>query len=375
MMEQMPHSTPMRIVKLSVGRLSIILLGLLVAELLCPLTGGCNYSTGAERGEYLLFERNESAHRMYPDGSGVRLIARHGTKPVCSPGGEWIAFTHRGDNPPGRDLFWTDPWGNSMRRLTRGFSIVTRMSISRDGIGAFVPGYLGMQNLYSIRIGEGVTLQHTTTGFHKVTLLGWSPNGKQLAFGAEPKGNGLQMSAYYILDYGARNITPIPNAEMFYPSLSWSPDGSSVALLSTGIEIIDVKTNSRRQLPRPPGVMHNLTWSPDGQYLALARVDEECHRFSGNIYVIRISDNTEKKVSKHSFRCRTYSSPAWSLDGKQLVFLASRSKPDMDFTPFTKTLRDNIYLVNRDGSSQVNLSGNEDVADTHPMWCREAAKQ
>jgi Tol biopolymer transport system component len=272
------------------------------------------------------------------------------------------------------DLSWTDPQGNSTRRLTRGFFIMTRMRVSRDGIVAFVPGNVGMQNLHSIRIADSATIQHTGS-YGQITVFGWSPNGKQLAFAASPKGAEMsKMFAYYILDYESRSITRIPNAEAFYPSLSWSPDGGSVALLARGLETVNVKTNWRRQLPRSPGAIHNLTWSPDGQYLALERQDEECHRFSHNIYVIRISDNTERKVSKRLFHCRTYDSPAWSLDGKQLVFVASRSKPDMDFTPFTKTLRDNIYVVNRDGSNQVNVSGNEDVPDTNPMWCKEPSK-
>jgi hypothetical protein len=46
----------------------------------------------------------------------------------------------------------------------------------------------------------------------------------------------------------------------------------------------------------------------------------------------------------------------------------------MNPIPFIETLWDNIYIVNRDGTAQTNLSGNEDVADRNPMWCKEPTR-
>ena len=142
---------------------------------------------------------------------------------------------------------------------------------------------------------------------------------------------------------------------------------------SRAVEIIEMSTGSNRRLPRERGILGNVAWSPDGEYLAVMRDDEECHVFSGNIYVIRVSDNTETKVSKHWFRCRSYHSPRWSPDGTKVIFLAYRSRGDMNWLSPFKDIRDNIYIVNRDGSGQTNLSANEDVQDRNPMWCKDRA--
>lgn len=356
------------------GLLRILILSISFAELLCPMIGGQVYSASFGTGEYILFERGGDTYRMNVDGSGVRLIVKLAESPVCSPNGDGIVFVRLERNPTGRDLFWTDPLGNSIRRLTRGLFISAPFSVSNNAIIAFVSGTIGTQELHTVRVIDGVAVKHANDSA-EVRAAQWSPDGRYLGFAAA-QGKGLEKKwAYYVLEYPSGAIKRIADSDYHYPSLSWSPDGRSVALVQIrAIEIIDLNTGTARRLPRDIGILHDVAWSPDGQYLAVTRDDETCHKFSGNIYVIRLSDNTETKVSNHWFRCRDYHSPRWSPDGTKVIFLAFRPKGDMDFNPFTKYIRDNIYIVNRDGSGQTNLSGNEDEQDRHPMWCKESVK-
>ena len=358
------------------GLLRILILLILFAELLCPMIGGHAHSATFGTGEYILFERGGNAYRMNADGNGVRLIVKLAEQPYCSSTGDGIVFLRLGRDPTGKDLFWTDPLGTSVQRLTRGLFVTGSPSVSSRGIVAFVSGYSGALALYTLRVTDGIAVQHGN-GFAEVRSVQWSPDGKYLGFVATREKGLDRKWAYSVLDYDSGIIKQIAETGYFSPSLSWSPDGASVALFRNGLEVVDMKTSSNRLLPRPMGLLHDVTWSPNGQYLALVQNDEQCGRFTGSIYVVRLSDNTEKKVSNPSnrwFSCRDYHSPRWSPDGTRMIFLAFRPRGDMAFIPFTKYIWDNIYIVNRDGTGQTNLSGNEDVRDEHPMWCKESSK-
>lgn len=121
-------------------------------------------------------------------------------------------------------------------------------------------------------------------------------------------------------------------------------------------------------------LIRSIAWSPEGAYLAAEGQDEQCGSFAANIYVIRISDNRKTNVSHRWLRCRNYHSPQWSRNGMNVIFVGFHSVGDMQLNPFAKNFENNIYIVNRDGSGHSNLSANEDVADTHPMWCKEPIK-
>ncbi len=339
---------------------AILILAPAVVGLLWSPHAGCGFSTASEVGEYILFERERNVYRMDPDGGNVTLVAKNGTAPLCSPSGEKIVFRSEARV---EGLFLTDPLDRSTRLLAPDPAVSWAASISKQDIVAFASRRT--HQLHTVRITDGATAQHTK-GFNEVRVFPWSPDGTRVGFAAAKD----QLWAYYVLDYASDRVKQIAASEYSRPSLSWSPDGRFVALIQIrAIEIVDMNTGSSRRLPRDIGILYDVAWSPDGQYLAVMRDDEECGRFSGNIYVIRLSDNTEKKVSNHWPWCRDHASPSWSPDGTKVIFLASRPKGDMDFNPFTKYIHPNIYVVNRDGSGQTNLSGNEDVPDWSPMWC------
>lgn len=358
----------------------ILCLIIFLTCLSCSPTVHYRDSPNSDHGEFIAFVRAGNVYRMNPDGSGVRLIAKNGEWPICSFTEAGLIFLRLADNPRARDFFWTDSLGLSDRRLTRGLAPeYPALGIAfSHGIVAFVKvtpkknvdprqSIQSTSEIYTVRIDDGV-MAKSTPAFDELKIFQWSPDGTRLGFAARKFGKWT----YHLLEYASGTIKQIATTDHSYPSLSWSPDGRAVALLQpAAVEIVEVDSGVTHRLPRENGVLHDVRWSPDGQYLALIRDDEQCHVFSGNIYVIRLNDNSETNVTKRLLGCQDYSSPRWSADSSKIMFLAYRSRSDMEINPFYRNIRDNIYIVNRDGSGRTNLSANEDVEDERPMWCKE----
>jgi eukaryotic-like serine/threonine-protein kinase len=101
----------------------------------------------------------------------------------------------------------------------------------------------------------------------------WSPDGKQIAFGA---GVPSEPNGIYVVsaDGGApRRISGAERKDFWDPS--WSPDGASVAFDNffweqpdnKFIRVVDLKTDDVAALPGSRGISH-ACWSPDGRWIA-----------------------------------------------------------------------------------------------------------
>src|SRR5262249_19120298 len=115
----------------------------------------------------------------------------------------------------------------------------------------------------------------------------------------------------------------------------WSPDGSSLAFSDrdspTGLlalYLVSIETGERRKLTTPlaPSVGDvTPAFAPDGRTLAFSRrVDMWCSR--GDLYVVPFSKTpvpiAEPKRVTFDNHGATY--PAWSADGREIVFADSR---------------------------------------------------
>ena len=135
-------------------------------------------------------------------------------------------------------------------------------------------------------------------------------------------------------------------------SPAWSPDGSSIAFLSTrdggrdvyrmrpdggGTERLTVGAGATKDVP---------AWSPDGTRLAF-------HAARGRDYdieVIRVADRTRTRVAPTSAYEGLY---AWSPDGRRMAFISGRDSLDA------------VYVADADGSHVRRLSNEPSL---NPMW-------
>jgi WD40-like Beta Propeller Repeat len=157
--------------------------------------------------------------------------------------------------------------------------------------------------------------------------VSWSPDGKRVACQAGDGINIISPSGVLSLFRDAG----VGDSSKYEPS--WSPDGRSLAYVEGidggEIRIYDFARKVSRRIPSTSGraLVHAPTWSPDSKLLAFSN-----HCFSGckpTIWVVHPDGRGLKRVIVDGLR------PAWSPDGREMVFDSGR---DGDFEIFVVTL-------------------------------------
>jgi Tol biopolymer transport system component len=174
------------------------------------------------------------------------------------------------------------------------------------------------------------------------TTSSWlSPDGTQgLAF-AHGDQVGLDRGKLYLVDLddvGRSRAVRVddfewaPGAFSQDPMPAWSPDGSQVAyvwskdgdLATPAIGIVDLATETSRELTSGWGLVRQLAWSPDGSQLLVAAA-EDAPGFGGalnpltqprqaSLYVVDIDDAETQEIALGH-----YVAAAWSPDGSQIA--------------------------------------------------------
>ena len=170
-----------------------------------------------------------------------------------------------------------------------------------------------------------------------IVTLDWSPDGSQLAV-VQGVVRRTTPSSYslYVVDDGsttARKVFDCPASLCSNGgSLSWSPDGSAIAISDTstagaGIEVVDVADPATA--PRPVCTdcqAGSVAWSPDGRWLA----------YAGPEGVRRMA--TSGGPSELVDRSTNVTSLSWSPDGTRLLIesdMAVRTT-DLSRRPYTE---------------------------------------
>lgn len=196
-----------------------------------------------------------------------------------------------------------------------------------------------------------------------------SPDGKSIAFESDRDGN----REIYVIDVENRiQINLTKNKANDY-SPTWSPDGKSIAFISDRDAVLvdtdhDIWTNNiyimaadgsnpRRLTSKNKSDGYGgLSWSPDGSKLALCLSSPTPWDgyFSKGINLLTISDSSLTRLTfdQSTLQCN----PKWSPDGKRILFSLSGSKLI------------NVYLMNADGTNQIALSTDPLMYDIDPSW-------
>ena len=187
----------------------------------------------------------------------------------------------------------------------------------------------------------------------------WSPDSRYIAFVSYRDGN----SEVYVMDADGSiqtRLTNTPGTGTTYAP-EWSPDGSKIAFDSDrdgNREIYLMNADGTNQTR----LTNNFTsdaypeWSPDG-----ARIAFQSER-DGNleIYVMNADGSNQTRLTNNPARDYlsgwfTYGFSAWSPDSRHIAFMSLR---DGNYE---------IYVMNADGSNQINLSNNV-AGDNLPTW-------
>jgi dipeptidyl aminopeptidase/acylaminoacyl peptidase len=195
-----------------------------------------------------------------------------------------------------------------------------------------------------------------------------SPDGSMLAFALDVDGS----ESYHIVIHDlktniTRDLTPFA-AYAHQPNMSWSPDGTMLAVLSDSkgqfaLYLLPVNGDPAMLLRNIFHPCWDAAWSPDGQWIA---VESESTASDRSIHVVPVG-RTRKgpKVTTIQLRVKgtalNAQQPAWSPDSKFLAFSAELDEwHDIG-----------LFNVNTKEISWANQSVGD---DTQPAWSRDGSR-
>jgi len=251
-----------------------------------------------------------------------------------------------------KEIYISDYDGENQRRVTVGRTLNIAPRWSPDGRSIAYTSYRrGGANIFISNIFQG-TLDEVTKG-DKVGenwLPAWSPDGTRVAFSSTRDGN----PEIYIANRDGSNVRRLTNHPGIDITPTWSPSGTQIAFTSDRsgspqIYVIGVdglglsKKTSEGYCDRP-------TWSP-APYNEIAFSSR-----NGPGFDIKVLDLATGQTRQLTFGEGTNESPAFSPNGRHLVFTSTRSG------------KAQVFTMARDGKNvhQITKAGNNEKPD----WSR-----
>ena len=182
----------------------------------------------------------------------------------------------------------------------------------------------------------------------------WSPNGRLIAFqrGARGTTGGL-----YTIHPDGSHLTQIASV---YGEPEWSPNGhqlafddgpNSIAVANADGSHLHVLLNGARGTG--PGTP---SWSPDGRTLVFATTPRLPRGYAYAVWTINPDGSGKQRLYQSGCCINEYAAPIWSPNSQQIAFSFSAGTP-----------ADGTYVINTDGTGLKRLSP---IATDHLSWQR-----
>ncbi|HEY2900931.1 MAG TPA: translocation protein TolB [Polyangia bacterium] len=210
------------------------------------------------------------------DGGRVSVLTKMGADcllPAFSPSGNEVAFTSFLRNNP--DLWIVPAGGGRARRLSQKQGLNTGAAWSADGRSiALTLSFEGNSEIYRINASDGAIQSKLTSSPSIDSSPSFSPDGAQIAFVSNRQGTP-QIFVMPSSGGGAKRVT---FQGKYNQTPRWNPRPDKPLIAFTGrdergvfdIFILDMRTGKIDRVTQSKGSNMDPAWSPDGRLLVYA---------------------------------------------------------------------------------------------------------
>ena len=201
---------------------------------------------------------------------------------------------------------------------------------------------------------------NSATATATVTATPWrlKTNGK-IAFSSDRAfSNSTEPTGIYTINASGTGDTPFPNLNFNFPRApAWSPDGKKLAVQQTiydngqyvnGIYVISANGTGLLKVANAWDDNHRTAWSPDSKRIAFIGLDFF-------IYLVNVNGTGLSRLPKSPSYINDL---AWSPDGTKLAYSKAGD----------------IWVMNIDGSGQINLTHSPSSGEITPSWSPDGTK-
>lgn len=158
------------------------------------------------------------------------------------------------------------------------------------------------------------------------TQPAWSPDGRRIAFVRDGEVHVAAADGS-----GDRRLTP---GSLLASAPAWSPDGTRIAFGGVRdiftVRLVDRKVTNLTHSPKPWLGNFTPAYSPDGRRIAFSRSTDA---FNTDIFLMSANGTSLKRLTRSrgtDTHLAEEHGPAWSPDGKTLVYVSNRTQTSFE---------------------------------------------